>query len=194
MRYKSFFHNYIDLVKHIITYSNLEHLDLFFEEIENCFDSGGRIFIAGNGGSAAIANHAVADLSKLEKRGKYLTPISLASNIPQITANSNDGGYENFFVLGIKNFYINEKDLVVSISSSGNSKNILNLIDYSNEKKAKTFSLLGFDGGEAKSISQFPILLDSKKGYYGPVEDIHMIIFHLFAHIIKKDISEINGE
>lgn len=188
----NYFKNYIDLISNIVKDSNLEHLDLFFQEMKNCFDTEGRIFLAGNGGSAAIANHAVTDLSKLEKSGKYLTPISLASNIPQITANSNDDGYENFFVLGIKNFYINEKDLVVSISSSGNSKNILNLINYSNEKKAKTFSLLGFDGGKAKPISKFPILLDSKKGYYGPVEDIHMMIFHYFAHIIKKDIGEIN--
>lgn len=192
MSYNKFFQNYINLIKNIADISNLKNLNLFFQELENCFDSRGRIFLAGNGGSAAIANHAVVDLSKLEKEGKYLTPISLVSNIPQITANSNDDGYENSFVLGIKNFYIGENDLVISISSSGNSNNILNLINYSNDKNAKTFSLLGFDGGKAKSISQFPILLDSKKGYYGPVEDIHMMIFHFFVHIIKKDISEIN--
>ena len=88
---------------------------------------------------------------------------------------------------------MNLADLVIVISSSGNSKNIINLIEYSKEKGAKTFALLGFDGGKANEIVDFPILINSKNGYYGPVEDIHMIIFHLFAHLIKSDIDELSG-
>ena len=183
----NYFKNYIDLISNIVKDSNLEHLDLFFQEMENCFDTGGRIFLAGNGGSAAIANHAVTDLSKLEKSGKYLIPISLASNIPQITANSNDDGYENFFVLGIKNFYINEKDLVVSISSSGNSKNILNAFEAAKNKGVTTIGLLGKGGGLAKDLVDETITILSNST--ARVQEMHILIGHMLCDLIEEGLN-----
>tara|TARA_B100000902_G_scaffold157217_2_gene153449 strand:- start:3145 stop:3729 length:585 start_codon:yes stop_codon:yes gene_type:complete len=191
---KSIFSNYIQLINNISQESELENLNTLFEHLENCFNNDGRIFLAGNGGSAAIANHAVTDLSKLSKNDRLLNPISLVANISQISAHSNDDGYENAFVLSAKNYNLNKKDVLIVISSSGNSKNIINLIKHSKQNGSKTFGLLGFDGGQAKEIVDFPILINSKNGYYGPVEDIHMMIFHLFAHKIKADISELNEQ
>lgn len=191
---KSILEKYLELINSIVQNSEFDNLSTLFKHLENSFESQGRIFLAGNGGSAAIANHAATDLSKLTKNNNLLNPISLPTNIAQITANANDDGYENIFVSSVKNYQLNPADLVIVISSSGNSKNIINLIEYSKEKAAKTFAFLGFDGGKAKEIVDFPILINSKKGYYGPVEDIHMIIFHLFAHIIKSDIDELDGK
>lgn len=187
------FSKYLKLLENISNNSNLDLLQKLYSEVEQCFVTRGRIFFAGNGGSAAIANHVVTDFSKLVVNEKYLTPISLCSNMSQLTANSNDSGYENSFLLTIKNYYLNENDLVITISSSGNSRNILDLINYANSKNAKTFSLLGFDGGEAKNISRHSLIFETKKNYYGPVEDLHMAVFHFITHLFKKDIIEIAG-
>ena len=184
--------NYFDLLKEIIDSSNLDNILLMFNRINEHFNSSGRIFIAGNGGSASISSHATTDLAKLELNNQNLNVISLNENIPLITALSNDEGYENYLVQIIKNHKINNQDTLIVISSSGNSMNLINVMNFANEKGSKTFALLGFDGGKLAKIAGFPILFSSEKGYYGPVEDLHMMIFHLFAHIIKKDIKEIN--
>lgn len=184
----------MELISSIFQESEFENLSILFEHIESSFDNEGRIFLAGNGGSAAIANHAATDLSKISRNNDLLNPISLISNVSQMTAHSNDDGYENVFVLTAKNYKLNKNDIVIVISSSGSSKNIINLIEYSKQNGSKTFALLGFDGGKAKEVADFPILINSKNGYYGPVEDIHMMIFHLFAHKIKADIDELNEQ
>ncbi len=194
MTNKSQFGKYIQLIGNIVENSQLNNLDILYETLNNSFEDNSRLFLAGNGGSAAIANHAVTDLSKLRKNNKLLSPVSLTTNISQITANSNDDDYENIFVLSAENYKLNQNDVVIAISSSGNSKNIINLIEYSKKKGCKTFALIGFDGGEAKKVADFPILFNTDKGYYGPVEDIHMMIFHIFAHKIKSDIFEINEQ
>ena len=189
---KSKLNNYFDLLKKTIESSNLDNISLMFDRLHEHFDNSGRIFIAGNGGSAAIASHATTDLAKLEIENKKLNAISLNENIPLITALSNDEGYENYLVEIIKNYKVTSSDTLIVISSSGNSNNLINLMNFANEKGLKTFGLLGFDGGELAKITELPILFSSDKGYYGPIEDLHMMIFHLFAHIIKNDIKEIN--
>lgn len=183
--------DYVNLINTIISNSNLENLEILFERLKNHFYKGGRIFLAGNGGSAAIALHATTDLNKLVLENKKLNAFALSSNIPQITAISNDEGYENLFKKILENFNVNDNDTLITISSSGNSKNLINLINYAATVNTKTFSLLGFDGGEIKNLSVTPIIANSNMNYYGPVEDTHMIIFHLFSHIIKKDLLEI---
>ena len=81
---------------------------------------------------------------------------------------------------------------MIPISSSGNSKNIINLIDYCNQNNIPTFALLGFDGGKAKSIADEALVLNAPNNYYGPVEDLHMMIFHIYSHITKNDIKQLN--
>jgi len=180
--------NYLEIITNSIKSSNLDSLDLLYKSLDEKFIKGGRIFIAGNGGSSAIASHAVTDLNKLNNLDFRLNAISLVENIPLITATSNDYGYENLFVENIKNHNVNQNDILICISSSGNSLNVINLINYCKDKKMKTFSLLGFDGGKCLEISDHSILISTPTGYYGPVEDIHMMIFHIYVHIVKNDI------
>lgn len=183
--------NYLNLLLKIFDSSELDNLDLLFESLNNIFDSGGRVFIAGNGGSYAVASHIATDLAKLTNEDKTLSTIHIGSNVSLLTAQANDYGYEKSLVNIIKNYKPNQDDILVCISSSGNSQNILNLIDYCNQLNVDTFSLVGFDGGKAKDISKHTIHFLSENNYYGPIEDLHMLVFHFYVHFIKKDISEI---
>ena len=184
--------NYVNLILSIVRNSNFDNIEPLFNRIESHFKNGGRIFLVGNGGSAAVASHAATDLSKLILNNNKLNTISLNSNISLVTAVSNDEGYENVFSYIIKNYQVNSKDTLITISSSGNSANLINLINECKETGIEIYSLLGFDGGEIKNITKYPILAKSKNDYYGPIEDLHMMIFHLFSHLIKNDVEEIN--
>jgi len=186
------FSSYLDIIIEISKSIDSKKLEALYERIDNSFNEKSRIFLAGNGGSAAVASHAATDLNNLNKKNKILNAISLSTNTPQLLANSNDYGYENVFINQIKNYKPNKNDTLIAISSSGNSENILNLIEYCKKMNTPTFSLLGFNGGEALSKSDYSLVVGSPKNYYGPVEDIHMMIFHLYAHLIKGDIRELN--
>ncbi len=186
------FSSYLDIIIEISKSIDGKKLATLYDRIDNSFNEKSRIFIAGNGGSAAVASHAVTDLNNLNKNNKILNAISLSTNIPQLLANSNDYGYENIFVNQIKNYKPNENDTLVAISSSGNSQNILKLIEYCKKMNTPTFALLGFSGGEALNKSDYSLVVKSPKNYYGPVEDTHMMIFHLYAHLIKGDMQELN--
>jgi D-sedoheptulose 7-phosphate isomerase len=183
--------NYLNLLNKIISDSDLTELENLFHELKTLFDVEGKLFLAGNGGSAAISNHADTDLSKLVHNDKRLQVINLVGNISKITAYANDEGYENVFSNVIQNYSPTDKDVVLAFSSSGNSDNIINLINYCNSNNIKIFCLLGFDGGKAKEICSNSITFNSSKKYYGPIEDLHMIIIHLFSHIIKNDLQEL---
>ena len=183
--------NYLNLLLKIYDSSELDNLDLLFESLNKIFGTNGRVFVAGNGGSYAVASHVATDLAKLNYEDKTISTIHVGSNASLLTAQSNDDGYENALVNIIKNYKPNKDDILICISSSGNSQNILELIDYCNKLNVDTFSLVGFDGGKAKEASKHVIHFSSKKNYYGPIEDLHMSVFHLYAHFIKRDISEI---
>lgn len=183
---------YLNLISSIAFESTLDNLENIFNRIASHFNNNGRLFIAGNGGSAAISLHAATDLAKLTKNSNTINVISLNTNIPLITAYSNDDNYDNVFVNILKNYKPTEDDSLITISSSGNSKNIINLISYCNKLGTYTASLNGFDGGEASKISKYPIVFSSRQDYYGPIEDLHMMLFHLFAHTVKNDIEELS--
>lgn len=136
------------------------------------------IFIFGNGGSAATASHFVCDINKgannnFEPRFKV---ICLNDNIPTLTAYGNDMGYEFVFKEQLENF-LNKEDVVIAISGSGNSKNIINAIEYANEKQAVVIGITGFDGGKLKKLSNYS--LNANINDMQISEDIHMIWVHV---------------
>jgi len=143
------------------------------------------IYIFGNGGSAATASTMANDLGfDILKKTSTKIPfkvISLTDNTSVITAISNDVGYENVLINQLK-IHFKRKDIVILISASGNSKNLLKAARWIKKKNGYLFSLLGFDGGKLKKISNDYILVKTKKGEYGPVEDLHLIINHILAH------------
>ncbi len=145
-----------------------------------------QVFAMGNGGSAATASHFVADLGKNTRvEGlPHFRAFALTDNVASITAYANDEGYENIFSQQLA-ASIQCNDIVIGISASGNSKNVLNAISLANEKGAITIGLTGFDGGKLASLAQLSIHIPSHR--IEQVEDIHMMIEHMVVSAIKEE-------
>lgn len=151
---------------------------------------GRQILLMGNGGSAATASHLANDILKhghADPRFSFRA-ISLTDNTPWITAISNDFGYDQLFVQQLRNL-LREGDVVIAISSSGNSPNILRGVEYANEHGSTTFGVVGFGGGKLSSTAQHVVMIPTNKGDYGVMEDGSMILGHMlsefFAHADK---------
>ncbi len=144
-----------------------------------------QVFVVGNGGSAAAANHFVCDFGKnaVKTPKRRFRMISLSGNVEKITAYGNDISFEEVFRQQLINL-MNEGDLMIVISASGNSPNLVKACEYAREKHAKIMTLAGFEGGRVKSFADagIPIPLVS----YEQIEDIHMILLHMFVCFIKE--------
>tara|TARA_B100001027_G_C16228991_1_gene313618 strand:- start:624 stop:1187 length:564 start_codon:yes stop_codon:yes gene_type:complete len=135
------------------------------------------LFICGNGGSAANANHAAVDISnQIKFKNKRLARcVSLSSNIPMITALANDFGYENIFSMQLDSLG-NKGDLLIVFSVSGSSPNVIRAAEKAKKKGIHVLSVSGFSGGKIKKKSDVCINFNSKN--YGLVEDLQMTIIH----------------
>ena len=144
-------------------------------------DEGRQIFVFGNGGSAATANHFVCDVVKGCSYGcdKRFRILALSEMLPTMTAYANDVGYEHVFVEPLKNF-ANPGDLVMALSGSGNSPNVVRAIEYANEIGCQTIGLTGFDGGKLGEIAKLQIHVDDR--HMGRAEDGHMIVCHMICY------------
>jgi phosphoheptose isomerase/GT2 family glycosyltransferase len=178
----------------------------FIAYLHTAYEQGKQVFIIGNGGSAATASHLACDLAKtvLGKVGaleaRRYRVIALTDNVPLITAWSNDLSYETVFAEQLRNL-ANQGDLLISITGSGNSPNIIAAVKAARELGLKCVGLLGFDGGLIKGMLDHSVLVESDN--YGYIEDAHMILCHLAtAHFIKalaqplrvENMLEIGGE
>lgn len=153
------------------------------------------IYFAGNGGSASTASHFSQDLHEVGRKikGKGFRTLSINDNVAALTAIGNDYGYENIFSMQIQ-YYFNPGDVLVVISASGNSPNVVGAVELAKEKGGKTIGLVGFCGGKLAKICDQVIHVPSKKGEYGPVEDIHLILDHMITSYLimalKKETVE----
>jgi len=144
------------------------------------------IFIMGNGGSASTASHFAADLSKgtIVEGFPRVKAIALTDNIPNMLAWANDNGYEEIFVEQLKNL-MEPGDVVIGISGSGNSMNVIKAIEYANKNGGITIGLSGYDGGKLLKCAQENIHVPSF--YMQRIEDIHLIIEHLSTSLIREE-------
>jgi len=170
----------------------LDYLALCFESIDcgeigkfvrhllNAQDSGATVFFIGNGGSAATASHFANDISIGTRTGdnKPFRAVSLTDNVAVMTALANDEGYDRMFVDQLK-VHMRDGDSLVAISASGNSPNVIEAVDYARSRGATVVGLTGFDGGALRTRSDISLHVQTAKGEYGPVEDLHMIFDHL---------------
>ncbi|MBF0194271.1 MAG: SIS domain-containing protein [Magnetococcales bacterium] len=138
------------------------------------------IFFIGNGGSASTASHFAQDLATVGRKAGVdsFSTLSLTDNNSYITALGNDIGYDHIFSEQMR-YLFKEGDLLIAISASGNSPNILVAVEFAKKLGGKTFALAGFDGGKLAQIADNAITVLTPKGEYGPVEDGHMIIDHV---------------
>ncbi len=139
------------------------------------------IFLCGNGGSASTASHLACDIVKGASfnRASRFRVMALTDSLPTITAYSNDVSYEIVFVEQLKNF-AEPGDLVMAISGSGNSPNVLRAVEYANSIGCKTIALTGRDGGKLGPMAQLNILAAAP--HMGRIEDAHMIICHMICY------------
>ena len=148
------------------------------------------LYVFGNGGGAAtamtMANDLGFDVLKKTKK-KTFKIISLNDNSSVLTAIANDTGYDNIFLNQLK-IHFNKNDKILIFSASGNSKNLVDAAKWVKKKGGKVISILGFDGGNLKKISDLVVHIKSKKGDYGPVEDSQLIINHILAHWFQKNL------
>ncbi|SRR5579872_2101922 len=148
-------------------------------------DRGAFIYVAGNGGSASTASHWVNDLGKATKRSGYppLKVMCLSDNVSWFSALSNDEGYEEAFAGQLDNF-ATPGDVLICISASGNSLNLVRAVELARERKLRTLALVGFDGGVLGKLVDTAVCVHSEKGAYELVEDVHSIICHAITRCL----------
>ncbi len=144
-------------------------------------EEGRQVFLLGNGGSAASASHLAVDLGKgcSRNREKRFRVLSLTDNTPWMTALSNDISYEDVFVEQLKN-YAEKGDLLIAISGSGNSKNVLKALQYANQIGCETIGISGFAGGKLKEMVKHHVHI--KSDHMGLIEDGQMIVGHILVY------------
>ncbi len=174
----NFLENYLNILSKSILSSNIENLEKSCKEILKRIRNKKTIYVCGNGGSAAIANHYVVDFLKFFKDKTNLKPkiLSLSNNIETITAISNDINYKNVFSYQLDNYY-SKGDLLILVSSSGNSKNIIELVKFAKKNKIQTIGFTGFNGGYLKKNCNISIHINAQN--YGISEDAHHILMHI---------------
>ena len=162
------------------------HLQEILVLLEETYRQGRRIFIMGNGGSAATASHFALDLAKntIMPGAPRVKAISLTDHVPLITAWSNDTAYEHIFAEQLANM-IEPGDLVIGISASGNSLNVINALNVAKKSRAATIGLLGAKGGRIKQLVDAYVLAPGQN--IEQEEDAHLIL----AHIITRHMREV---
>lgn len=164
---------------------SLPHLQRVLQLLEEVYANGHRIFIMGNGGSAATASHFALDLAKntIMPDIPRLKAISLTDHVPLITAWSNDTAYEHIFSEQLANM-IEPGDAVIGISTSGNSPNVMNALALAHRSRAYTIGLLGAHGGHIKDMVDVYVLAPGKN--IEQEEDAHMVLTHIITRHMRE--------
>lgn len=144
-----------------------------------------RIYVCGNGGSSAISNHMHCDFAKGVRTGTSLLPriVSLAANLETIMAIGNDIGFDDVFIYQLKGC-ASPGDVLITISSSGNSENVVRPLQWARENDLKTIALTGFDGGRSARLADVNLHVEAHN--YGIVEDIHQSLVHILAQYLRQ--------
>jgi phosphoheptose isomerase len=185
----SFAREYLAGLKAVMDRVNMAQVAAFIAELERAYQEDRQIFIIGNGGSAGTASHMACDLAKTV-RGKRPDPgtrpfraMSLTDNVALITAIGNDVGFEHVFTEQLVPF-ARRGDLLVVITGSGNSPNVVNAVRLAREMGLRTTGMLGFDGGAVLPLLDTPVLIPDFS--YGFVEDLHMVLDHLVTAYFSR--------
>ena len=186
--------NSVDLTNFLAGYMNeiqkgfasidIANLGKVVNVLDSAIKRNSTIYTCGNGGSSSIAEHFVCDFLKGASTGTSIQPIihSLSSNTPTVTAVANDISYDDIFSFQLDK-YGKDGDILLCVSSSGNSPNIIKALSMAKSKNIESISFVGFIGGQAKNISDNCIHIPNKN--YGIVEDVHHSLMHMLAQYIR---------
>ena len=185
MDFGKFAAGYLSELKTVLDGFETDRFTDLVEALLEAYENNRNVFIMGNGGSGSTASHFVCDLNKgccLDLPRKFKV-ICLNDNLPSLMAYANDLSYESVFVEQLKNFF-NRGDLVIGISGSGNSENVLRAIRHAGENGGKTAGISGYAGGKLADLVDIPFVArvdDMQK-----VEDVHMIVVHMIMQAVYK--------
>ena len=176
--------NYITLLQQTIDQLPKEKIAKVIDLLHAARFSGRQVFIMGNGGSASTASHFVCDLSKNTRREGWprYKVIGLSDNMAVFSAYANDEGYENVFSEQLANLLVPD-DIVIAISASGNSRNVVNAIQYAKSQNAFTIGFTGFDGGILGTLVDINLHINSN--IIEHVEDLHLVLEHMIIKSLK---------
>ena len=180
MEIKLFVKDYISKLKNILDQIDPVIIEEIVTILNKTINTKSKIYILGNGGSSATASHMVNDLGAGLRRREVvnLNVVSLGDNSPVVTAIANDIGYNNIFFMQMKGL-ITKDDVIIAISCSGDTPNIIKAVDYAKEMGCTVVGMTGFDGGKLKEKSDINFHVNVPQDEYGLVEDLHMILDHI---------------
>lgn len=165
--------------------------------LQAVYERDGRIYAFGNGGSMAIATHWVADFNKtvfdsnLDKHRRRFQAIRLPSTESEITAWANDVGFDMIFAGPLKN-YLQDPDVVIAISSSGNSPNVIKAVEFAKQHKVPVIGVSGFDASnKLNQLADAKIFVPAEKGDYFLVEGVHSVILHMMVRYFKDYFNQL---
>lgn len=183
---KDWIKNYVTAQKAALDSIPAEAVEKLIQTLRKALDDDRQIFVFGNGGSAANASHFVTDLGKgaSDKLGRRFRCLSLNDNVSWLTALGNDYSYADVFVAQLQN-YANAGDVVLTMSVSGNSPNLVKAVEWANQKGLVTAALVGGKRGKLAQLAHQVIVIDSE--HYGRVEDAHMGICHMLCYAFMEN-------
>jgi D-sedoheptulose 7-phosphate isomerase len=177
---------YLEYLSEVLKNIDTKSIGEFVNILLTARERGSTIFFIGNGGSAATASHFANDLSiGTNSYEKPFRALSLTDNVAIITAIGNDFGYSDIFTRQLK--VLGQKgDVLVGISASGNSPNLISAFDYAKTVGIKNVAITAFDGGKMRAIADHSVHISTGLKEYGPAEDVHMILDHLIgAYLVR---------
>ena len=184
---------YLDRVKSAIDGTSVPAVDRVIDELFKAYTRGSQVFVFGNGGSASSSSHFACDLGKgTTMPGKpRFRVISLADNVALMTAWANDFRYEDIFVEQLANL-VQPQDVVIGISGSGNSPNVVHALQYAKEMGAITIALTGFAGGKVKDVVDIPIIVPAN--HISQIEDVHLVLLHLISVCLHDKLADLAAQ
>jgi len=185
---QTYFNDYKERLNTLIDLVDIDELEKVIGLMVTAFKCGKTVFVCGNGGSAATASHIQADFSFFVRYFTKFRPKvrALTDNVPMITAVGNDTSFHDIFVEQLKGCF-EEGDVIICISASGNSENVIRAAQFANERGGKSIGFIGFTGGKLKEMCTLSLFTPNPKGDYGPIEDLHLIYDHLIVNFLSKD-------
>jgi len=178
-----FVENYYQQYTRVLNAFDKSSLEPVLDTFLDVRDKGGTLWVAGNGGSAAIGDHTVCDVTKgTHAEGQpTIKSISLTSNTAMLTALGNDLDYEQVFSQQLK-YYLGKNDALLLVSSSGNSPNVVKACEYANSRGVPTIAFVGFKGGKLRRIAKHCVWIPIEN--YGMAEDAHQSLMHVTTQYI----------
>ena len=187
---KDFIEDYILELTRCLKSLDKTKIELVIDVLVDAYKKDRKVFILGNGGAASTSSHMACDLGKgtlqrvYDNTEKRFRVISLTDNVAVMTAFANDLSFDDIFVQQLRNL-VETDDVVIALSGSGNSPNVVKAVEYARLCGAKTIGILGFKtGGKLGKMVDYSIIIDSN--HYGPIEDIQLILNHMIASWIAK--------